>query len=229
MTYNDPTGHFALFAAMAIGAAIGAIVNVGIYAIQHRGSYTGEGWAKAALTGAVSGAIAVIPIPGLQVFASSLVAGAISGVASWDTGAMMDEVTGNSNSSDSVSAAIASAVGGAVGGGSGSIIGSIVTPLAGSLSEQLGQGATTALANSSTRDFAESTLASAVPSSLASQISSDIIDPGCESNSSSPSNVIGAVAMDNTGIPTSQPAIQGYLDPVDSPIPWLDWGYDYGG
>jgi RHS repeat-associated protein len=209
LTYNDPTGHFAIFAAMAIGAAIGAAVNVGIYAVQHRGSYTGEGFAKAALTGAVSGALAVIPIPGLQILASSLITGAVSGITSWAVGTAMDDVTGNYNQSESsLPAMIASGLGGAVGGSVGTIIGSIATPLAGSLGQQstlagsigqqLTQDSYQALTTNTGRDFTVSTLASAVPSSLAGQISSNIIDPDYQSNSQTPQsggtyNVTGPV------------------------------------
>ena len=183
LTFNDPTGHFGIFAAMAVGAAFGAIVSMGIYAYQHRNSsFTGEGLARAALTGAVSGAVAVIPIPGLQVWVASLAMGAVSGLASSLAGAAFDEATGNYTDSDLSSGTILSSMTeGAVGGEVGTIVGAMATPLAGSADQQLMQDSATALAQSSTGDYLTSVGASGVQSYVSGVLTN--IDPANQSTS----------------------------------------------
>jgi hypothetical protein len=63
LTYNDPTGHFALLAIMAIGAIVGAIVNFAIYAVVNHDNITAKGLATAAITGLVTGALCAFAGP----------------------------------------------------------------------------------------------------------------------------------------------------------------------
>jgi RHS repeat-associated protein len=74
---TDPSGHCVPW---CVAAAIGAVVNVGIYAATNQDSWTWGGVASAALSGAVGGALMVTPIPGAAALAGA-VGGGIAGAA----------------------------------------------------------------------------------------------------------------------------------------------------
>jgi RHS repeat-associated protein len=87
LKYIDENGHFGWFAAAAIGALVGAIVNTVVYVAQNYNTgLTGAGAAEAAASGAVAGFVSLVPIPGVQALVSSVVMGAVGGIVGYAAG-----------------------------------------------------------------------------------------------------------------------------------------------
>lgn len=78
VAYFDSTGHLGTLATIAIGAGVGALVSAGFKIFEN--VVNGEKWTtglgSALLSGAVSGAISFIPIPGASNFVQASVMGA---------------------------------------------------------------------------------------------------------------------------------------------------------
>ena len=81
--WSDPDGEIGVLVTLAIGAAIGALVGGTVQAIKNikNGEKWTEGIGKALLAGAVSGAISVIPIPGVNAWVAVAITGAAGNVA----------------------------------------------------------------------------------------------------------------------------------------------------
>jgi RHS repeat-associated protein len=93
LVYIDAEGNFAFLAAVGIGAAIGGLISgvaKVIDNVRHDKDWH-DGLGKAVLSGAVSGAVTAIPIPGVGPLASATITGAASNLA-------VDAINGDINS-----------------------------------------------------------------------------------------------------------------------------------
>jgi hypothetical protein len=136
LKYTDPTGHFLFLAAMGIAALVGVAINTGVYLWNHHdeGTFTGAGLAGAIVSGAVAGALSVIPIPGVNILgavASSAISGCVAGAIGYSvekgTEAIVNTMTGDQNETKwSISEMSASALGGALGGAIGQYAGASI-------------------------------------------------------------------------------------------------------
>ena len=81
-TYVDPTGKFGIIGTLLIGGGVGAIVSSGIQVLRNISN--GEKWTngigKALLSGAISGAISVISIPGINAWVAVATTGAAGNI-----------------------------------------------------------------------------------------------------------------------------------------------------
>lgn len=112
-TYVDPTGKFGIIGTLLIGGGVGAIVSSGIQVLRNISN--GEKWTngigKALLSGAISGAISVISIPGINAW----VAVATTGTDGNIVGQLIAGEVHSAN--DVASALIAGAAAGIIGKG----------------------------------------------------------------------------------------------------------------
>ena len=118
LVYIDAEGNFAFLAAVGIGAAIGGLISgvaKVIDNVRHDKDWH-DGLGKAVLSGAVSGAVTAIPIPGVGPLASATITGAVSNLA-------VDAINGDINSfKDAALSLTEGAVTGAVSHGVGKYI-----------------------------------------------------------------------------------------------------------
>ena len=118
MVYIDAEGNFAFLAAVGIGAGIGGLISgvaKVIDNVRHDKDWH-DGLGKAVLSGAVSGAVTAIPIPGVGPLASATITGAVSNLA-------VDAINGDINSfKDAALSLTEGAVTGAVSHGVGKYI-----------------------------------------------------------------------------------------------------------
>lgn len=79
LMFKDSEGTLALLTAMALGATVGALVSGGFQVAANliSGKKWSDGLGKAVLSGAVSGAISTIPIPGVGALGSAIISGAV--------------------------------------------------------------------------------------------------------------------------------------------------------
>ncbi|MEW6033452.1 MAG: RHS repeat-associated core domain-containing protein [Chloroflexota bacterium] len=107
LKYTDPSGHLGFFAAIGLGALIGAVVNTVAYvvrtAVDQNIGFTKGGLAKAAASGAVAGALAASPLKflagtGWAGVAASIGVGGIAGAEGYLAGegaeSLVSKVTG---------------------------------------------------------------------------------------------------------------------------------------
>jgi tripartite motif-containing protein 71 len=211
LTFNDPTGHFVEF-------IIGAIIGLAAYTA----SVAAANIAKAQSTGGLGNtmahhlfdnfspktAILATAMGALTAGASSLYFSA--GVAVASTGVTLGETLVNATGNLLINT------------------GSAIVQSAANGQSITAADSSVALADSMESGICEVVTGGVDPLTV-NPTQTQITPEAIVQQILTGGNDVAAGVVDGVGTSSVQPTLPGYNDPVDSPIPWLDWGYDYGG